>query len=95
LPDFDERKGLTGQQLSTLMRWTEEDFLQRTEGSPIRRIGHARWLRNVSVAVGNALAVQPAPDQAKAMRNALELWLQHPTDWVREHVQWALAQDAV
>ncbi len=55
LPDFDERAGLTGQQLVTLFGWSEEDFLRHTEGSPIRRIGHERWLRNVAVALGNAL----------------------------------------
>jgi epoxyqueuosine reductase len=54
LPDFDERQGLTGQQLVTLFGWTEEEFLRFTEGSPIRRIGHERWLRNIAVAMGNA-----------------------------------------
>src|SRR5258708_26548610 len=33
--------------------WDEPTFLRLTEGSPIRRIGHARWLRNVAVALGN------------------------------------------
>ena len=55
LPDFDERAGLTGQQLVTLFAWGEAEFLKFTEGSPIRRIGHERWLRNISVAMGNAL----------------------------------------
>ena len=55
LPDFDERAGLTGQQLVTLFNWSEAEFLKFTEGSPIRRIGHERWLRNVAVALGNAL----------------------------------------
>ncbi|MES2943404.1 MAG: tRNA epoxyqueuosine(34) reductase QueG, partial [Pseudomonadota bacterium] len=55
LPDFDERQGLTGQQLVTLFAWTEDEFLRFTEGSAIRRIGHQRWLRNIAVAMGNAL----------------------------------------
>jgi epoxyqueuosine reductase len=55
LPDFDARAGLVGSQLVTLFGWTEEEFLRFTEGSPIRRIGHERWLRNVAVALGNAL----------------------------------------
>ncbi len=67
LPDFDERRGLTGQQLVTLFGWSEEDFLRHTEGSPIRRIGHERWLRNVAVALGNALRVD-APDAGNALR---------------------------
>ncbi|MEP6824602.1 MAG: tRNA epoxyqueuosine(34) reductase QueG, partial [Ramlibacter sp.] len=55
LPDFDERAGLVGSQLATLFGWSEEAFLRHTEGSPIRRIGHVRWLRNIAVALGNAL----------------------------------------
>lgn len=55
LPDFDARAGLVGSQLVTLFGWTEEEFLRFTEGSPIRRIGHERWLRNMAVALGNAL----------------------------------------
>ena len=55
LPDFDARAGLAGSQLVTLFGWTEEEFLHFTEGSPIRRIGHERWLRNIAVALGNAL----------------------------------------
>ena len=69
LPDFDERAGLTGQQLVTLFGWSEEEFLRHTEGSPIRRIGHERWLRNVAVALGNALRVA-APDAGNALRVA-------------------------
>ena len=80
LPDFDERAGLTGQQLVTLFGWSEEDFLRHTEGSPIRRIGHERWLRNVAVALGNALRGADsgagnalrgaAPDAGNALRGA-------------------------
>src|SRR4029450_1379526 len=33
LPDFDERKGLTGRQLTELFNWTEDEFLRLTEGS--------------------------------------------------------------
>jgi epoxyqueuosine reductase QueG len=38
-----------------LFGWSEDEFLRLTEGSPIRRIGHERWLRNIAVAMGNAL----------------------------------------
>ena len=31
------------------------EFNQRLEGSPIRRIGHERWLRNLAVGLGNSL----------------------------------------
>jgi epoxyqueuosine reductase len=89
LPDFDERAGLTGRQLAELLSWTEEEFLCRTEGGPIRRIGHERWLRNVAVAMGNALRQRDDP----ALRTALQARAQHPSAIVREHVQWALRQE--
>ena len=94
LPDFDERAGLTGQQLVTLFDWTEEEFLRFTEGSPIRRIGHERWLRNVAVAMGNFLhAVGANSNLARAsasVRASLIRRKNHPGELVREHVQWAL-----
>jgi epoxyqueuosine reductase len=86
LPDFDERQGLAGSQLVTLFAWTEEDFLRFTEGSPIRRIGHERWLRNIAVALGNALR----SGRSAALVQALELRANHPSALVREHVAWAL-----
>ena len=97
LPDFDERQGLTGQQLVTLLGWSESEFLHITEGSPIRRIGHERWLRNVAVAMGNALAtkngVDPViPTTRDAIIAALSQRLAHASALVVEHVAWALQQ---
>lgn len=87
LSDFDARAGFADQSLATLFAWTEQDFLRRTEGGPIRRIGHERWLRNIAVALGNALrAGDPAAAAALATRR------DDPSDLVREHVAWALAQ---
>lgn len=87
LPDFDAREGLTGRALAALFAWTEDEFLRHTEGSPIRRIGHERWLRNIAVALGNALrAGEPGAAEALATRAA------HESPLVREHVAWALAQ---
>jgi epoxyqueuosine reductase len=88
LPDFAPREALVGQDLVALFAWTEEEFLRLTEGSPIRRIGHERWLRNVAVALGNALRRE---DDA-VIRAALRARLAHPSALVREHVEWALAQ---
>ena len=87
LPDFDAREGLTGRQLVELFAWSEADFLRHTEGSPIRRIGHERWLRNVAVALGNALRSGSVDAEA-----ALRTRATHPSTLVREHVAWALAQ---
>ena len=88
LPDFDPREGLTGAPVVDLFAWTEDAFLRRTEGSPIRRIGHARWLRNIALAMGNALRQGDDP----AIRLALRSELEHADPVVREQVAWALAQ---
>jgi epoxyqueuosine reductase len=82
--DFQPREGLDAPALIRLFGWHEAEFLARTEGSAIRRIGHERWLRNVAVALGNA-------PPARAARDALEGRADHPSPLVREHVRWALA----
>jgi epoxyqueuosine reductase len=92
LADFDERAGLNGQTLAGLLDWTEAEFLERTEGSPIRRIGHERWLRNVAVAAGNALAAGQGGD---GLRAALARRVSGQSVLVVEHVVWALAQEAL
>jgi epoxyqueuosine reductase len=83
--DFRARHGLDSASLVELFAWDEDEFLARTEGSAIRRIGHVRWLRNIAVALGNA------PPSA-AVRAALEARRAHPNPMVREHVEWALAR---
>ena len=93
LPDFDVRHGLDHARLLELWQWDEATFLQRTEGSPIRRIGHVRWLRNLAVALGNALR-QADGVQSQIIRQALQCQRLHPEALVREHVAWALEQGA-
>ncbi|MES9845531.1 MAG: tRNA epoxyqueuosine(34) reductase QueG, partial [Candidatus Sedimenticola sp. 6PFRAG5] len=72
-------------QLVELFAWSEDEFLKRMEGSPIRRIGHQRWLRNIAVALGNA-DTTPEVIQALAEKRG------HPSELVAEHVDWALAR---
>jgi epoxyqueuosine reductase len=83
--DFVVRHGLDATSLVDLFAWTEPEFLARTEGSAIRRIGHVAWLRNIAVALGNA----PKSDSVIA---ALLSRRTHDSPIVREHVDWALAQ---
>lgn len=94
LPDFDEREGLSSAQLVELFAWSEDDFLHRTEGSPIRRIGHERWLRNIAVAMGNALrdATALGPQERLAIEDALIEQRDQGSELLREHVRWALEQ---
>jgi epoxyqueuosine reductase len=91
LPDFDARAALAEPTLLELWGWSESDFLQRTEGSAIRRIGYPRWRRNLAVALGNAL--RSAPDRATVQ--ALHAARAEATPLVREHIDWALAQAEV
>jgi epoxyqueuosine reductase len=84
-PGFHPRHGLDAPQLVELFAWSEADFLDRTAGSAIRRIGHVRWLRNVAIALGNSPR-SPERDAALASR------LEHPSEVVREAVGWALAR---
>jgi epoxyqueuosine reductase len=84
-PDFIVRHGLDSASLIDLFAWSEEEFLARTEGSAMRRIGYEQWLRNIAVALGNA------PPNA-AIIQSLHEHAEHPSELVREHVRWALAQ---
>jgi epoxyqueuosine reductase len=92
MPDFAARSTWTDANLLAWLAWSEEDFLRLSEGSAIRRIGHVRWLRNVAVALGNALRVSVDPDWRAQAAAALQSLLLHPEPLVREHVQWALDQ---
>lgn len=83
VPDFEVRNGLDSARLADLFGWNENDFNGRLAGSPIRRIGHESWLRNIAVALGNA----PASVEAQV---SLRARLDHPSVLVREHVAWAL-----
>jgi epoxyqueuosine reductase len=91
LSDFDVRHGLDQARLVDLFAWDEDAFNRNTEGSALRRIGHERWLRNFAVGLGNALR---AGADAAAVRVALAARIDHPSALVREHVAWALAQEA-
>ena len=86
-PDFCTRHGLDAPSLVELFGWEEAEFLRHTEGSAIRRIGHERWLRNIAVALGNA-------PHSPVIVAALRARLAHPSELVREHVAWALAEQA-
>jgi epoxyqueuosine reductase len=86
-PDFKVRHALDASRLTELFAWSEQEFLARTEGSAIRRIGYERWLRNIAVALGNA------PSNAGNLE-ALESRREDPSELVREHVHWALAEHA-
>lgn len=85
--DFAVRNHLDNSTLEELFLWTEAEFLSRHSGSAIYRIGYVQWLRNIAVALGNA----PKSDRIVAV---LESRAGHESELVREHVEWAVLQQA-
>jgi epoxyqueuosine reductase len=89
--DFAVRHALDRTPLTALFAWSENEFKERLAGSPIYRIGHERWLRNIAVALGNALTACQGESRDEILR-ALQTRASDPSALVREHVAWALAQ---
>jgi epoxyqueuosine reductase len=83
--DFSPRHQLQDAELVELFLWDETTWLEKTEGSAIRRIGYERWLRNLAIALGNA------PSSADVLAS-LRARQEYPSELVREHVDWALAR---
>ncbi len=83
--DFAPRHDLESSDLCELFSWSEQTWLQKTEGSAIRRIGYERWLRNIAIALGNAKTTSAVVDALRSRQHAA-------SDMIVEHVQWALAQ---
>lgn len=80
--DFRPRHELDSSDMVDLFLWDEQTFEQRTAGSPIRRIGYERWLRNLAVGLGNGRRSDKVLDALHARRDYSPL--------LREHVDWAL-----
>ena len=85
--DFMVRHDLDDQALIDLFAWDEEEFKSKLAGSAIYRIGYEQWLRNIAVALGNA-------SKSLEILSALQSHSEHPSELVREHVLWALNQQA-
>jgi epoxyqueuosine reductase len=81
--DFAVRNGLDDVSLVELFAWSHDEFDAKLAGSPIRRIGHEQWLRNLAVGLGNA-------PSSPAVLAALQARRDDPSPLIREHVQWAL-----
>lgn len=84
--DFTPRHQLSSPELLALFLWDEDTFLEKTAGSPIRRIGYVKWLRNISIGLGNSPS---NPNIIQALKDRLqEPW----ESWLLEHFEWALAR---
>jgi len=84
--DYQPRHQLHKQPLLTLFNWCEAQFLSKTEGSPIRRIGYQRWLRNIAVALGNA------PESKAVLQALTDKLAENISPLVNEHIEWAIEQ---
>lgn len=84
-PDFSPRQNLDDIELLELFNWDEQEFLNKTEGSPIRRIGYESWQRNLAVALGNA---ETEPTIVDSLTEKLDT----ASEMVKEHIEWALQQ---
>ena len=82
--DFHRRESFEEPDLVTMFNWDESTFLKQMEGSAIRRIGHLQWLRNISVALGNAKYSQLIIEALEARQGENKL--------LDEHIEWALEQ---
>jgi epoxyqueuosine reductase len=93
VPDFLPRHGLEHADLLNLWSWSEEDFLSKHEGSPIRRIGYEAWRRNLAVGMGNALRSPNMNGVSKEkVITALKEALASAGEMLKEHIEWALMQ---
>jgi epoxyqueuosine reductase len=91
VPDFLPRHHLDHVSLLDLWSWSEEQFLSRHEGSPIRRIGYEAWQRNLAVGMGNALRSKSVSEEEKQLiADALQGRLESSSPLVLEHIEWAL-----
>ena len=93
VPDFLPRHGLEHADLLDLWSWSEEDFMSKHEGSPIRRIGYESWRRNLAVGMGNALRSETLDDGVREkIIGGLKQVLPNASDMLKEHIEWALIQ---
>jgi len=89
--DFNPRHKLDDIELLELFAWTREQFEQRMQGSAIRRIGYEMWMRNIAVALGNALQTD-SNEQTNSILAALQQRSEDSSALIKEHVLWALEQ---
>jgi epoxyqueuosine reductase len=85
--DFQPRHGLDHISLMDCYRWSETEFMQKMEGSAIRRIGYQCWLRNIVIALGNAT---PDPHIVSTLKQD---YAQH-SGFIQHHIDWALRQQS-
>lgn len=82
--DFLPRAELVAPRLAELLALDDADFRRLFSGSPIKRIGRGRFVRNCLIAAGNS--------GSAALRAPVEALLGDPDPVVAEAAQWASAE---
>jgi len=83
-PKFQPRPELTAPRLAELAALDDEKFRQHFAGSPIKRTGRDRFVRNVLIAMANSAD--------KTLRPVAEKLSYDEAPLVAETAQWALQQ---
>jgi epoxyqueuosine reductase len=83
-PDLSPRPGLTAPRLADLVSLDDATFRTLFSGSPVKRIGRDRFIRNVLIAIGNSGDKAHIPLIRDLLEDASEL--------VRAMAVWALSQ---
>jgi epoxyqueuosine reductase len=84
---FLPRAELVAPRLADLLELDDANFRAMFSGSPIKRIGRDRFIRNVAIAAGNS--------RDKRLRAKLAVLLDDPDETVREAASWAIDQLAL
>jgi epoxyqueuosine reductase len=87
-PDFLPREELTAPRLAALAALDDAAFRKLFAGSPVKRTGRDRFLRNVLIAIGNAPSGDPQ------LIAAAHRCLDDPSPLVRAAAVWALTRVA-
>ena len=80
---FKPKHNLDNESLLSLFNWSELEFNEKTLGSPIKRIGYERWLRNLAVGLGNAPGCPEILESLKERKKGSSPLLE-------EHISWAI-----
>jgi epoxyqueuosine reductase len=90
-PDFLPRAELTAPRLAALAALDDPAFRRMFAGSPVKRIGRDRFVRNVLIAIGNA-ARRPSGPGTADLTEAARRCLDDPSPLVRATAVWAFGR---
>jgi len=79
---FEKNLELKNSSLLKLFFWDKKTFLEKTLGTPIRRIGYEQWQRNLIIALGNSDSSEEIIIALKNKRKITSKILKKHIDWV-------------